>query len=220
MGETLGERVRRMREARGWSQEQLGMRAGLTRGHIATMEHRKAKSTGIPALRRLAEAFGVIVGELSEDAGQLTDEPGEKRQETVEDILERLKLVQPASVPVYSRFPANTGRVRETPTEYVYKPRESAKPSIEAYRVNSDYLEPEVRNGDVVIVDRALTPEIGDIMLCSAAENLVVGHLRDDDGNRFLENNHLRVNLADCGVAAVVIEVYRRVRGEASGKSE
>lgn len=212
MKETLGERVRRMREVRGWSQEQLGKRAGLTRGHIATMEHRKAKSTGIPALRRLAEAFGVTVGELSEDAGQLTDEPGVERQETTEDILERLRLAQPASVPVYSRFPADAGMVREAPMEYVYKSRDFAKPSIEAYRVNSDYLEPEVRSGDVVIVDRDLTPEIGDIVLCDSAEDLVVGHVRDDGGDRFLENNHLRVNLTECAAAAVVIEVYRRVK--------
>lgn len=212
MEETLGEKIRRMREARGWSQEQLGKRSGLTRGHIATMEHRKAKATGIAALRRLAEAFGVPVGVLSEDAGRLTDGPDEERYETAEDILERLKLAQPVTIPVYTEFPVHAGMVREAPAEYVYRPPStSARKTTEAYRMHGKSMEPEVQSGDILIVDRSVTPNPGDIVMCLIDGNLRVGKLQDRDGNLWLSNNDESVSLTDCQVSAVVLEINRRV---------
>ncbi|MBN2136808.1 MAG: helix-turn-helix transcriptional regulator [Sedimentisphaerales bacterium] len=54
----VGFRIRCLREERGWSQEELGQRAGLHRTYIGHVE-RGEKNLGIENLEKIAKALGV-----------------------------------------------------------------------------------------------------------------------------------------------------------------
>jgi transcriptional regulator with XRE-family HTH domain len=64
VGATLAERVKELREARGWSQGQLAEKAGFDSGYISLIEAGKR----VPKLenrRKLADALGVAITELA-----------------------------------------------------------------------------------------------------------------------------------------------------------
>jgi transcriptional regulator with XRE-family HTH domain len=67
----FGDRLRRLREARGWSQERLSETAGLHFTYISQIE-RGARSPGLNVLARLAEALGVTLPRL---VSRLSDKP-------------------------------------------------------------------------------------------------------------------------------------------------
>ena len=61
--ETLGSRIRRLRRARGWSQETLAIQADTTQDRISHWE--TDVQTPLPGtLHRLAAAFGIAFEEL------------------------------------------------------------------------------------------------------------------------------------------------------------
>lgn len=63
IGRRLAERVRTLRRAKGWSQEELADRAGLHRTFVSQVE-RNLKNTTIQSTEKLARALEVTLGEL------------------------------------------------------------------------------------------------------------------------------------------------------------
>ena len=59
----VADRLIQMRAQRGWSQEELGARAGLTYKFIGEVE-RGQKSPSLDSLGRLAKGLGIDIGEL------------------------------------------------------------------------------------------------------------------------------------------------------------
>lgn len=59
----LGERVRQLREKRGWSQEELAHRSGLARSFTGAIE-RGEKDIRISTLVKLAKTFDLSVQQL------------------------------------------------------------------------------------------------------------------------------------------------------------
>lgn len=57
MSETFGQVVRRLRRGRGWSQEQLGVKAGLDQSTVSQVELDKGERTA-ETVKRLASALG------------------------------------------------------------------------------------------------------------------------------------------------------------------
>jgi len=60
----LGLNVRRLRRARGWSQEEFAERAGLHRTYVSGVE-RGVRNPTITIVERLAEALEATIGELA-----------------------------------------------------------------------------------------------------------------------------------------------------------
>jgi transcriptional regulator with XRE-family HTH domain len=56
--------IRKHREAKGMTQEQVAQKAGVTKQYITMLEAGKRESPSLPVLRRLAKALGVPVREL------------------------------------------------------------------------------------------------------------------------------------------------------------
>ncbi len=55
--------MRRLRQDKGWSQEELAHRAGMHRTYVSDLE-RSARNPSIELIDKLAVALGVPVGEL------------------------------------------------------------------------------------------------------------------------------------------------------------
>jgi transcriptional regulator with XRE-family HTH domain len=58
--------IKKLREQQDMTQEALAKKAGMTQGYIAQLERGLRKNPSLPALRKLARALGVPVGELLE----------------------------------------------------------------------------------------------------------------------------------------------------------
>jgi XRE family transcriptional regulator, regulator of sulfur utilization len=56
----LGKRIRELREARGWSQEQLAVEAGIDNSHLGKLERGDGNPT-IELIVRIAAALGAAV---------------------------------------------------------------------------------------------------------------------------------------------------------------
>lgn len=59
----LADNVRRLRDERGWSQEQLAALARLHHNHISAIERCKL-SVGVDVIEKLALTFGIPAGDL------------------------------------------------------------------------------------------------------------------------------------------------------------
>lgn len=59
----LGRNLRRLRQERDWSQEELAHESGLHRTYISDLE-RVARNPTITVVDRLAQTFGVPIGRL------------------------------------------------------------------------------------------------------------------------------------------------------------
>ena len=61
---TLGDRVKKLRAAKGISQEGLASLSGLTVSSVAKVEQGKMKNPRLDTLEKLAKALGVKIGTL------------------------------------------------------------------------------------------------------------------------------------------------------------
>ena len=61
---SLGERVRELREARGWTKQGLAERAGLHSSVVTAVEAGVTVPSGQDIVQRLAAAFGLTPAEL------------------------------------------------------------------------------------------------------------------------------------------------------------
>lgn len=61
-------RVRELRQARDWSQEELANRSGVRQATISNLETAKSQRLEVPIIERLAKALGVEPHELFETA--------------------------------------------------------------------------------------------------------------------------------------------------------
>ena len=64
--ELFARRVRKLRTARGWSQDELAAKSGLHRSYVGIVE-RGEKSATLDTVERIAKAFNVEVSEFFED---------------------------------------------------------------------------------------------------------------------------------------------------------
>ena len=67
-----GERVRKYRREKGWSQEQLGAMIGFSQSKISKIE--RGNWDSLSDLRLIAKALGVKLKELIDDDGDDSDE--------------------------------------------------------------------------------------------------------------------------------------------------
>ena len=70
--EHLGEKIKMLREARGWSQQTLADNSGLSRSHIASIEARNNTHPRADYLMKLAQVFDIPLKELYESVGYVS----------------------------------------------------------------------------------------------------------------------------------------------------
>lgn len=196
-----GKFIKETREKYNWSQAKLAMKAGVSRSAIAMVESGRRKTPRGDNLIRIITALGISFDGLL-SVGEHKESP--------EEILERFRLAQPVSVPVYGKF--HFGSVHDEPLEYVYLARDkTVGKNIEAYRVEGHCMEPLIKNGDIVIVDRDRACKAGDVVICLDDNEFICGRLIMLKEDLCVMNSEEAHHLHDCQMYAVVIEVIKRI---------
>ena len=80
MATTLGTRLRRLREAKGMTLQQVAEAVGCTRGYIWELEMKDGQRPSAERVHRLAKTFGVTVEDLMEET------PREAHEAKPEDV--------------------------------------------------------------------------------------------------------------------------------------
>ena len=213
---TLSKRLKELRQERGWTQLEVSKRSGLARCYISYLEQpNRSGKPSAAALLKVAKAYNIKPEELYQAAGYIKGVEGTStRAETPEEILDRLKLATPQSIPVYpwEAFPFHAGDGIE-PIEYVYRARpKSTSKNIEAYIVHGNCLEPKINDGDVIIIDREGVIDNGDVVACVLDSQFHILRIRKVAGELWLEDNHGKFKFEQCQDAAPVIEYIRRLK--------
>ena len=210
----LAIKIREFRALRGWTQDDLAKRSGVNRGSLASIETGKAANPSVDIFLKLARAFNIRPEELYQAAGYIKDNRTIRPiKETSEDILERLRLAHPVSIPVYTEFPFYSSDGVE-PVEYVFRSRTDNPKNVEGYLIRDDSLPPTIIKDDIVIVDRDAPIYNGDIVLALVNGRLYISRFRKNCNEMWLENNYGKIKFDDCQVASPVIEVIRRLKRE------
>lgn len=191
------------------TQNDLAKKSGISRSYLSQIEIGRYQSYRGTTLNKLAKGLDMELGQLT------TEIHGETKPitETPEQILEKLKLAQPVSIPIYSEFPVHAGGLTE-PVDYIYRARPTGAPkNIEGYLIHGHCLvEQGIRDGDIIIVDRDGPIDEGDIVACLTEWGMLCGQLKNVAGELYLENNRGQYRFRDCQAASVVIEVIRRLK--------
>lgn len=214
MNSGLGQKIFALRLARAWTQVELAKRSGIGRSYISLLETNNIVKPSADYLVKLARAFNIRPEELYHAAGYITSVrpifPWQK--EKPEEILDRFRIAMPATVPIYEDFPFHAG-VPVEPVDYVPVAKERARGrTLEGYLAHGNCLEPEISDGNIIIVDRDGQIDHGDIVACLVNNKLYLGRLRKIADELWLENNEGRIKLKEAQVAAPVIEVRRRLK--------
>lgn len=192
---SMGQRLRRIREKRGLTKYRLSKLSGVTEAYLSHLEGGAIANPRRDTMLALAKGLGVSLAEL---AGEELLTPA-NAWSIVETSLK-------AFIPVYGEVSAGSGM---DPIDYVAVTRAKPAPeSLRAYRVKGLCLEPEVRDGDTLIVDTALTPDPGDLVVVIMEGQASVKRFRGDH----LENNGGSYRPEDVTLHGVVVEVSRRLR--------
>lgn len=202
--EEVGALIKRLLKEKGLSQKQLATLSGVDRGYINQLVAGKEGSISLRIARKLAKGLGKPPEIFLQNGIQ-------SRPETLEELLDRLRLAAPRSIPVYLDYPFHAGD-GVGPTDYVYRHPKFASRNVEAYFVFGKCLEPIVDNGDIIIVDRDAGIVNGDFVACLVDNKLCVARLRKVADELWLETNTSKFKFEDCQMAAPVIEIRRRLK--------
>lgn len=94
--------------------------------------------------------------------------------------------------------------------EYIYTiPRENSDLVCSVVRGNC--LEPDIRDGNFIVIDRAASVNDGDIIYCILDEGAYLGRLRKVRGQCWIENNQRAIKIDHWKEAYPVVEVIVRL---------
>lgn len=113
IGRSIGQKIKQLREAKGWSINQLGLYAGVTPSTIARMEKGESEPP-ISTLLRIAKALNVSLEELLKDEQiKLGDEELVSREHDIYEIIEKTDNL------MFKGTPINTPEVKQAIIEAI-----------------------------------------------------------------------------------------------------
>jgi len=201
--ELIASRIKQARLDAGMSQRELGKLYGCSDVTISEIE-RGISNIDVASLERLAGILGKPLDWFLSDNVKPQPRPPEA-------ALSELEVSIKAYIPVYGKVSAGAGI---EPIDYVAVTRLKPAPeTLRAYRVKGLCLEPEVQEGDTVIVDTAVSPQPGNLVVCIIDGQACVKRYREDGkGDKWLENNHGKYQPEDVHLHGVVVEINKKVR--------
>lgn len=197
----ISDRLTELRDRREWSMGQLADRSGVSRAAISRIEAGLTPSPGAETLRKLAEALGVGVSEIT------GERPMPRRRAEFQEGVARLPLrslrVQADGRPVWD----------DTRDTIVTSARAAfGRPNAFAAVVTGRCMVPHIMPGDTVLIDPDRQPQTGDMVVVTddSGDTIVKWYRVDPLGRSFLraaDGTELRPNGAK--IEGVVFRIER-----------
>ena len=197
--QSIAVRLKAFREAKGLTKYRLAKNTGVSETYVYRIERGLIENPRRDTLQKFAQALGISLAELIGEVAPV---------DTWHLVEQSLK----AYIPVYAEVSAGMEGVE--PIDYVACTRAKAAPeTLRAYRISGLCLEPEIREGDTIIVDTALGPASGDMVVVIIEGRAAVKRYREDaQGCKWLEDNEGRYQPDDAHIHGVVTEYVRKLR--------
>ena len=195
--ESLAARLKAFRESKGLTKYRLAKLSGISQTYIYRLELGEIKNPRRDTLQALARGLSITLAQLVGETGPL---------ETWQLVEQSLK----AYIPVYAGiYEAGMGAI-----DYVVCTRAKIPPeTLRGYRIDGLYLEPEIRAGDTLIVDSAVVPITGDLVLVSMDGVVAVERYSEDvEGNKWLADNDGRYRLENASLHGVIVQYVHTLK--------
>lgn len=149
--------LKKLRESRNLTIVELANKAGLGKGTVGDIETGRSKST-VETLNKIAIAL-----ELNENEKDLLDSAflGRKitqsKKNDSKSKLQYIGQIKQKKIPFFPDIQASAGygclNEDETELEFIEVPEELAKPGNIAIRVFGESMEPEIKDGDTIVIE-------------------------------------------------------------------
>lgn len=210
---SVGNNIRKLRQARGWTILELANRVESDVGNLSRLERGK-QGYSDDMLRKVAFALGCPVGDL------FAGEAALKNVQLVPLGSRRIPVIGHDQV---SQMQMNVGASGSVDSdEWLLTDRELS-PHAFALSISGDSMTPEFKEGDRVIIDPSITPQPGDFVVAKHGDKEIVFHKfrprgLNEDGHVMFElvpQNEdypsLRSDRSDITIVGTMVE-HRRYR--------
>ncbi len=161
----LSEYIKKMREARGLSQRELARLANLSPAYISRIEAGENDNPSLRALINIARALKVTINDIKKSMGSYYPHDIDSIK-TPSEVLHELNIVMPIAVPIYENI--NKRNVMG----YVYIPKQkSGHKNYLGLKVYDGITSAIADEGDIIVIDKDDTPDIGKVVLCKRSDN-------------------------------------------------
>ncbi len=200
--ESFGERLKRLRHGLGLSKSELGRRAGVSRDYLYKLE------CGASSGNLTREKAEPLAAELHVSPSYLLY--GSEKYPPLSEA-NRVPVVKHA---VIAGIQAHAGEDGGMEVEYAYRePCAEAEENIEGYKVVGTCLEPDVKEGDTIIVDREKAIRHGDLVAYQVGGALHVGKIKKiGDKDYLINNDGTPKSIEECQAMALIVYVIRKCR--------
>jgi len=189
----FGELLRTLRHRKGLSQKQLSKLVGTSQVSIFRMERGDVEKPTTQVIERLANVLDIDIHTLIKATIPSYKAPFE----LPDNLISKLQLIMPVAVPVVAELHM-PGEI----LEYVYVERPRIGPAnYVGIRAKGFCMEPEILDGDTIIIDRDALPEAGKMVL--------VFH-NGDEAPRFIKYQ-TKEDFKYCDIYGVVVFVVRKM---------
>jgi transcriptional regulator with XRE-family HTH domain len=200
---SLGEYIKTIRHRRGLSQWELSRLSGLTRSHLSRLELDDIEDPSAETFLSLARGLKVHPNDLYQAAGYIDENAHFRRslEKTPEEAFAELEKIALQPVPVVDKIHSQGSAVVQYSQWELSQGEHNQVIGLLAKGFN---LEPEVREGDIILIHRGQTPAHGSVVLCYRNEQVQLARY---DG-QFKGNGH---SDDDLHVYGVVIGINRKL---------
>lgn len=152
----IGPKIKARREKLGWSVTKLATLAGISQSFLSRLENNKATGSW-ETFMKIAGAMGVSVDVFFPNRSNVESAPPDWRRIPILD---------------YNQ----TGAWAESNYQIVSDKQETIMANLEhpastfALRVRDDSMEPQFKNGDIVVIDPTIQPKPGDFVVANNAQ--------------------------------------------------
>ena len=220
--EALGLLIKRARQELDWTQEELAERYGCSDAHISRIEAGKV-GFDVDVIQKMAGIFGKPTEYfLPQPKFVVLNETEQFIHSELRSLAERfdqLEATQSAinrSVNIYNQ-PSERDDTGEIPwhhnqiVDQLYLSPGTWKKNLFAVRVSEANLHPSIRDGDVVLIDRDLSPSNGNLVFCSCKDTFGAKMYYQTGTKAWIGDNEGKYDLVNCNIYGVVTKIVRDV---------
>jgi transcriptional regulator with XRE-family HTH domain len=179
---SLGEYIKTIRHRRGLSQWELSRLSGLTRSHLSRLELDDVENPSAETFLSLAKSLKVHPNDLYQAAGYIEKNTRFTRSaaRTPDEAFAELEVISLDPVRILDKI--NTG-VTDVVQYGQWEQSKEHNSKVIGLLTRGFSLEPEIREGDVILIDQELLPSPGNVVLCYHDEKVQLSRYQGRSGS-------------------------------------